>query len=273
MANYAFFNQSGALTNVSPRNNLDLFDDREIAYQADYFFINHKRYNLFNPESISRIPVPDFDSSHAAVLDLSYIARIRCGIVNDPDLIPAFVSKTLDLMFASRLLWRRNDYLQVIRNYYRCDMIFEGEAFEASFRQAHLNLFASAPSDADEGEHLATKYYFENHNRRRAEYEAVKRLCPDLVPKTVRGYLQIRTRRTERFQQIQEICEVQGLKFDFSKNRHYCQRYKTFVDISTNYDHSGRSPRITGCLCSFFEQGICDNPISVHGLPCIYMAK
>ena len=39
-------------------------------------------------------------------------------------------------MQASPLLWRRRDYLQVIRNYYRLGMFESGDEFENMYRTA-----------------------------------------------------------------------------------------------------------------------------------------
>ena len=273
MSKIAFFDNSGVLINTSDRQHDDIFDDREIAHQADYYVIGSHKYDLSNPDSISSIPIPNFKPGNAALLDMSYITKIRCGAVEDAELIPAFVSKTLDIMIASKLLWTPRDYLQVIRNYYRCDLIDSGEVFEADFRLMHFELFESLKGNPIEGEHLSTKYYFENRNRRYAEYETVKAICPDLVPPTVTGYLQIRTRRTKRFQQIQSICEEHGIVFDFSKNRHFCKKFNTYVDMLKEYDHAGRYPKLSSCLCSLFAEGICNNPVSENGLSCIFQAE
>lgn len=269
MLKYAFFNNSGVLESISPRHHESIIDDREIAYQADVFSIYGCSYDLSKPDSILSLPIPDFDIC-VSVLDLSYITKIRCGLVEDHNLIPAFVQKALDLMLASKIGWLRGDYLQVIRNYYRCGMVSEGEIFEKEFRKSHPALFGALPDYIDEGVHLSTKYHFENQNRKYAEYEKVKHICPDLVPKTVKGYLQIRTRRTERFLKIQSMCEKQGIVFDTSNNRHFCQKYQNFVEISEEYDHTGRTPRISSCVCSLFKNHVCNKAVNEHGLSCIY---
>ena len=82
--------------------------------------------------------------------------KIRCGEVKDASLIPHFVNKTLSLMQASKFMWRTRDYLQVIRNYYRCGMFEEGDEFEEGFQKAHPELFMDPKT---EKEHLSTKAY------------------------------------------------------------------------------------------------------------------
>ncbi|MBR0411072.1 MAG: hypothetical protein IJI25_08740 [Eubacterium sp.] len=270
MSSVAYFSNSGALIDVSPRSNPELCEDRQTAYHADYICMAGQTFDLHDPASISSLPVPAFDYEHEVVFDLSYIMKIICGSIEDTTLIPAFTQKTLELMDSSKVFWQCGDFLQVIRNYYRCNLIQEGSLFESCFRKSHHRMFNETVRPYDEGDHLATKYYFENRNRRYAEYEAVKNICPDLVPKTVKGYLQIRTRQTKRFKQIQEICENKGISFNFDDDLHFCSKFNSFVKISKLYEHKGRSPQITKCSCSFFENGICDNPVDEYGLSCIF---
>ena len=112
MSKIAFFDNSGVLIDTSDRQHDDIFQDRGIAYQADYYIIGGHKYDLSNPDSISSIPIPNFKPGNAAVLDMSYITKIRCGSEEDAELIPAFVNKTLELMLASKMLWGTRDYLQ-----------------------------------------------------------------------------------------------------------------------------------------------------------------
>ena len=57
----------------------------------------------------------------------------------------------------TRFIWRTRDYLQVLRNYYRCGMFEEGDEFEEGFLKAHPEL----PVDLKtEKEHISTKAYF-----------------------------------------------------------------------------------------------------------------
>ena len=272
MSIIAYFNNEGTLIKVYPKKHESIFDDRELAYQADFYYILDQIYDLSNSQSVASMTIPEFNSSHTTVLDFSYIMKIRCGKVEYPNLLRSFVTKTLELMLASHVDWRRGDYLQVIRNYYRLNMILEGESFEAQFRITHPKVFSNPADENAEGEHISTKYYFENRSRKYAEYEAVKQLCPTLVPNTVKGYLQIRTRKTKRFLTIQSECEKHGMVFDFSQNKHFCRKNGTFVEISNTYSHSGRTPHIKSCSCSFFKNGSCVAPYDSNGLSCIYPA-
>ena len=272
MSIIAYFNNEGTLVKKKTKKHENVFDDRELAYQADFYCILGRLYDLSNSQSIASMPIPTFNSSHASVLDLSYIMKIRCGTVEALDLLPSFVMKTLEMMLDSHIGWKRGDYLQVIRNYYRLNMVLEGETFEALFRMTYPKVFSNPLDVTAEGEHISTKYYFENRNRKYAEYEAVKQLCPTLVPNTIKGYLQIRTRKTKRFLTIQAECERHGLVFDFSQNKHFCRKNGVFVEISSTYNHSGRTPHIESCSCSLFKNGSCVVPYDNNGLSCIYPA-
>ena len=270
MSIIAYFNNEGTLIKVSPQKYESIFDDRELAYQADFYCIFNHIYDLSNPLSVASMSIPEFNLPHTTVLDLSYIMKMHCGAVESFNLLPSFVTKTVELMLASHVGWRRRDYLQVICNFYRLNMFLEGETFEAQFRMTHPKVFSNPSDESAEGEHISTKYYFENRNRKYAEYEAVKQLCPTLVPSTVKGYLQIRTRKTKLFFAIQAECEKHGMVFDFSQNKHFCRKYGTFVEISNTYRHSGRTPRIESCSCSLFKNGSCVKPYDSNGLSCIY---
>lgn len=135
--NIAYF-KNGELYDVSPRNTPDdLFQDREVAYKADKIISDGMEYDLTRIEDIQAIPIPAFTPSIPAVLELSYIMKIRCGVVDNPTLIPTFVQKTLDLMRASCFIWRERDYMQVIRSYHRVGLIEKGMQYKAEFKRLH----------------------------------------------------------------------------------------------------------------------------------------
>ena len=249
----------------------ELFDERETAYHADIIVCNGSDYHLSNPVDVKDIPIPEYVVTTPTVLELSYIMKIRCGAEDNCKIIPPLVEKTLELMRASKMIWRRADYLQVIRNYYRCNMFSEGGRFESEYRKRNQPLFDSVIDRVQEGMHLSTKYYYENKNRRYEEYEKVKKLCPDLAPATIKGYLQIRTRGTARFNKIRSICESEGMSFNLSDNVHYCKVKKMEVEISKEYDHSGRTPVIKACICSLYKLGMCKTGVDENGLSCIYV--
>lgn len=237
--NIAYF-KNGRLYDVSPRHNPhDLFGDREIAYHADIIVSDGREYDLSSADDIKAIHIPTFSSDIPSVLEMSYILKIRCGTIENASLVPAFIEKTLDLMQASRFIWHRRDYLQVIRNFYRCGMFEEGDTFETAYRACNRDLFSDRlrePSKFlkllykhhllqertenkrmnDEQEHIRTKEYFRRKWIKHNEYVQIKAKLPQIAPDTVRGYLQMRGRRTARFMRIKEEAEAVGIVIDLN---------------------------------------------------------
>lgn len=155
----AYF-RNGMLCNVYPRDKaISLYDNRDIAYKADIIVSDGEEYDLSSVKDILSIPTPAFPSTDD-ILELSYIMKIRCGGELNPELIEAFVKKTLELMQASHFLWRRRDYLQVIRNFYRLELFSKGDRFEMIYRLTHRSIFSNPCDKLHELEHKRTKEYF-----------------------------------------------------------------------------------------------------------------
>lgn len=266
----AYF-RNGVLFDLSPRNTaVSLYDDRQVAYDADTVIVSDKDiYDPEQPESVTALNIPSFEKKGGGVVfDLSYILKMRCSMVSDAIIIPAFVQKTLEMMVASPIAWRRGDYLRVICNYYANGLFEEGDHFEANYRKSHKALFSDPLDDLQEAEHLSSKYYFEAKWRRYNEYTDVKALLPDMVPATVKGYLQIRTRQTKRFIEIKQAAENQGYVFHLEPF-HYCRKYGVCVTISQEYDHSGRYDVLKSIQCDRYLQGKCKGK-DEFGLCCGY---
>ena len=94
-------------------------------------------------------------------------------------------------------------------------------------------------------------------------------LLPDLVPQTYKGYAQIRSRNTKRFQQIVELAIEKGYCFDPNLDSHFCRRFNRPVNMEYGYDFTGRSPRIIYCECPLHDTGVC-NGRNEFGLLCVY---
>lgn len=156
----AYYDEHGMLVDVFPRSNAEsLYEDRETAYRATIVCIAGTMYDLTTPLGFRELPIPNFQHSWD-VLNLAYIMKIHCGSIDDPQLVPAAVDKTLMLMRKSGMLWRRRDYLQVIRNYYRVGLFDEGDKFEQEYRQAHPHDFSKEEDEKHEIEHHSTQAYF-----------------------------------------------------------------------------------------------------------------
>ena len=158
--NIAYF-KGNILYDVSPRKHPDsLYEDRDIAYNADVLVIDGEKYDMSVKDDVEKIPVLPSEPTWDGVFELSYILKIRCGVEKDPRLIPAFVNKVLALMQSSCMLWGCRDCLQVIRNYYRSGLLQEGDLFEAEFRKTNAKMFNASTVQKIEKEHESTKRYF-----------------------------------------------------------------------------------------------------------------
>ena len=271
MTNKVAYFKNGVLYSLSPRNDaISLYDDRQVAYDADTMIVSDEDvYDPARPESIKFLRVPQFDKDNCnTVFDLSYILKMRCGMVSDASIIPIFVEKTLEMMVASTIEWRRGDYLRVICNYYENGLFEAGDQFEAEYRQKHGDLFVNPLDDLQEAEHLSTKYYFEDKWRRYKEYAELKELLPDMMPVTVKGYLQIRTRQTKRFCEIKDAAEKRGYTF-YSGPCHYCRKYGIYVAFNQKYDHFGSYSVLKSIQCERYLQGQCNGKDEL-GLCCVY---
>lgn len=270
----AYF-QNGYLIDVSPRNcSISLYEDRQVAYDADTVIVSDGDvYDPNRPERIAFLRIPNFDPDTGdTVFDLSYILKMRCGMLEDSTFIPCFVSATLKMMEASPIGWGRRDYLTVIQNFYRVGLFPEGDCFEAQYRQHNQEAFCLSVDEIYEAECLSRKYYYEGKWRRYQEFYEVKALLPDIVPDTPRGYMQIRTRKTKRFLEIQASAEAKGYVFDTDIEKHQCRKHATRVAMSYVQEQKGNYQFITQCLCPIYTNGNC-NGKDEFGCPCVYPLK
>ena len=170
---YAYFNNRELISTQPQAENI--FEARQYANKADVFVINGINYDLHSETSINAIPTDlPFDIHTPAVIELSYIMKIRCQFAEQP-VLESLISKTIDVMSTSFMAWRKSDYLQVIRNAYKGEEQSFGCKVENLMRYFHPEIFGSEidVKDPEEGEHIVLKYYFENKYRRYREYSDV----------------------------------------------------------------------------------------------------
>ena len=265
--------KNGILYDVYPRDtSLSLYEDRQTAYDATIVISDGVEYDISTVFGINSLPIPNDTRAHD-ILSLSYILKLHCGSVEDPLIIPPMVEKVLSIMIHSKLLWRRKDYLQVLRNFYRVGLFIEGDMFESVFRKNNPKIFSNQAEFGSELEHIKTKIYFENKARKRCEYDKMKKMFPDIVPKTMKGYLQIRTRKTKLFLDIKEKAESTGHVFNFCDKLHFCRKIQKFVEFKFEYDsvHNRNVKELISCSCSECSN-ICKG-INDYGLVCCYTMK
>ena len=160
--------------------------------------------------------------------------------------------------------------LQVIRNFYRVGLFEEGDAVEAYFRHITPATFLNPYDERDEGDHLRTKYYFEDKWHRYEEYRKLKELFPSLVPNTATGYSSNRTKQTKSFQKLRSIAEGSGFVFEPLEPYHYCRRIHSRVEFICKYDLlDTRHPMIEYLDCKIHAQLKCDGH-DEYGNRCIY---
>lgn len=270
----AFF-RNGYLYDLIPRNkSISLYEDRGVAYDKDTVIVSDGAvYDPRNPMSIDNLPIPEYapinGSLPGVTTDLSYILKMRCSQIEDKALLPLFTQTVLYMMDASPIGWGRDDYFQVIRNFHRHGMFAEGDRFESIFRHNNPSMFSNPFDESQEADNLSTKYYWERKWRHHKEHEELMTLLPDLVPQTYKGYAQIRSRNTKRFQQIVELAIEKGYCFDPNLDSHFCRRFNRPVNMEYGYDFTGRSPRIIYCECPLHDTGVC-NGRNEFGLLCVY---
>ena len=271
--------KDGLLYDVIPleKPDIDIFEKRGEAYRADFFLLDDELYDLNNPRDINKLPekftfsYSDIRGFPPVVLELSYILKIKCGQINDYDILRILIPKLMKLMSNSNVGWSIKDYLQVIRNLYRIGKYKEGSVLESTLRKEYPKLLAYDNQPWCEGEHLVTKNYFEEKNRRYQEYAQLKKLFPNEVPKTVKGYLQIQSKNTQRYQELKRKALSMGLSLHGKEHLHWCDFNNNYIEyLLKYYNKDQRSSELLYCLCSDYSPGKCTG-MDQNGLLCNYV--
>lgn len=116
--NEAYF-ENGVLYDVSPRNEgISLDEDREVAYNARYVILDGARYDLYSPEDIQKIELPDFSKYNGDCRYLTrnfvYIMKIRAKCEYVPLLAVPMVYKAVSLMLKTDMGWNKEDYMSLV---------------------------------------------------------------------------------------------------------------------------------------------------------------
>ncbi len=110
---------NGVLKGLKPRNkSISLYEDRNIAYNARYLYIEDRKYDLYSAEDVCKIAVGKFSKPEGMFLnvtaDLSYLLHMRACKDTYKNLSIALVFKAVELMIESPIGWTKKDYLRVI---------------------------------------------------------------------------------------------------------------------------------------------------------------
>ncbi|MGN1478820.1 MAG: hypothetical protein ACI4XH_03560 [Acutalibacteraceae bacterium] len=144
----AFFDKYGVLYDLYPKDeNCDLYEQRNIAYSAQYIVIFSKIYNLLNPNDIKAIPTPDYSKLQGSVtLYLEYILRMHRGRTDNIEIEKSLALKTAELMNISVWYYGIKEYMPLcnslmkLDDYETSDMIFNN-AFVALKERKKRNFY------------------------------------------------------------------------------------------------------------------------------------
>lgn len=138
----AFF-KNGMLFDVYPRNrNLNLYDDRQTAYEAQILVNDGNIFNLEDVDSIKSIPTFQIGDWWNAVFRLDYILKIHIRAIDDIELLKVTAQKLVEFMQAQKGGWLLKDYLSVAYalmkkgEFENADHIYlEGQKAEQAYRE------------------------------------------------------------------------------------------------------------------------------------------
>lgn len=109
--------ENGSLVNVIPRPNGNLYDNREIYYNARYIVSDGEKYDLESIDSIKSIRAPHFDKFDNSGLgvtgNLVYVLRMKAsGLKNEGknETALALLKRATEMMPTSGILWNKKDY-------------------------------------------------------------------------------------------------------------------------------------------------------------------
>lgn len=111
------FYKNGELYKVIPKDNRNLYDNRDRAKTANYIVSDNVLYNMNDSESIKSVSIPNFvhiNGMPNTVFDLAYNFQVRLKREERPEIAVAMAYKTADLMLASPTAWGKKDYYRVV---------------------------------------------------------------------------------------------------------------------------------------------------------------
>lgn len=130
--------RNGVLYDLSPRKNeVSLYDDRQIAYSATDIVSDGKSYSLMDLLDIKRIKIPRFSRAADTVFCLDYILRMCASNLRNAgenELSIAVLEKAVEIMPYSGLLWKENDFLRLVLWLYEDGRFVEGNIAEKRIR-------------------------------------------------------------------------------------------------------------------------------------------
>lgn len=115
--NIAFF-KNGKLYDVQPRNiTISLYENRDVAYHADFIVLDSMVYNLHNVDDIKNIKTPSFCDDSGVTSSLDYILRMCASNVRnngDNERSIIILEKAIEIMAHSNSFGTEKDYLRIV---------------------------------------------------------------------------------------------------------------------------------------------------------------
>ncbi len=154
--------RNGVLNEITGISDTELYENRQIAYDAIVFVSDEIVYNLDDVNSILDIEIPKFTNDIQYTFDLSYILKMKANAEKREDFVIPLVTKAIDLMNASPLKWAKKDYRMLVIRLLKCGKINEGilldKEIENQFTMFEYNIHPKF-SQYDTDLFVATTHY------------------------------------------------------------------------------------------------------------------
>lgn len=154
---YTAYFKNGVLFDISPKGdiNLTLDENRQIAYDARFIVSDNIKYDLFNPDDLSRLHVPTYikrtDAFPHIIRDLAHILNMRAKKTFCSELAVPLVYKVISMMIRSG--WgQKKDYERLITQLEGLD-----EKEHVQYLRAELTQYLPFMTDNDYYSKLAFK--------------------------------------------------------------------------------------------------------------------
>lgn len=217
----AFYDDFGFLTEVYPFNdNKSLYDQHDIANEADYFVFFDKIYDISNAEEIKSIPRPYYKGTDTPVFNIEYHLRMHRGRTNDQELETVLSLKTIELMKTRKLFYGFKDYLVMITNIMKVgnfniadDVYLDVTNFlrsEYKRRNIDFDDIINKTNYKNE-DYQYLKQLFQKRWKQMQEYNMILDKLPELAPKSYSGYARMKTMNTQNYQKIVYKMKEKGI--------------------------------------------------------------
>lgn len=146
---YTFYFQNGKLFSVYPKIR-DLYENRELLYDARYIYSDDRWCDLENIENVRSIRIPKYHTNTDSIIGacgyLEYVLRMKSGKCEERGDVPlalALLKKACDLMCVSNTAWGRSDFRQYPTKLRKHGYFDEADAYDAFLEEKQPNGYNS----------------------------------------------------------------------------------------------------------------------------------